>query len=136
MQGFKEFTDLSARTKEIEFETKIQGKDVKGTFLVKFPSLRDRIAIETKLSQLIAGADVNNIKTKTYLLAEAICYLERLIVKKPDWFNLEIIDDPDTITSLYNEVLDFINSFRKEDGSNESEGNSDKSMDKEPMEGK
>lgn len=136
MQGFKEFTDLSARTKEIEFETKIQSKNVKGTFLVKFPSLKDRIAIETKLSQLIAGADVNNIKTKTYSLAEAICYLERLIVKKPDWFDFKVIDDPDTVISLYDRVLNFINSFRKEDGSNESERNSGKSMDKEPMEGK
>lgn len=136
MQGFQEFTNLNSRQKEINFKTTIQGKEVEGTFVVKFPSLRDRIAIEAKLSEILGGADLINIKTDAYMLAEGICYLERLIVKKPDWFNLEAIDDPDTIIKLYNEVLAFINSFRKEDESYEPKGVSGQSMDKEPMESK
>ena len=136
MQGFQEFTNLNSRQKEIEFKTTIQGKEVEGTFVVKFPSLRDRIAIEAKLSEILGGADLINIKTDAYMLAEGICYLERLIVKKPDWFNLETIDDPNTIIELYNEVLAFINSFRSKDESDESKGVSGQSMDKEPMESK
>lgn len=135
MQGFQEFTNLNSRQKEIEFKTTIQGKEVEGTFVVKFPSLRDRIAIEAKLSEILDGADLINIKTDAYMLAEGICYIERLIIKKPDWFNLEAIDDPNTIIDLYNEVLAFINSFRKEDESDESKGDSGQSMDKESMEG-
>lgn len=134
MQGFQEFTNLNSRQKEIEFKTTIQGKEVEGTFVVKFPSLRDRIAIEAKLSEILDGADLINIKTDAYMLAEGICYLERLIVKKPDWFSLEAIDDPNTIINLYNEVLAFINSFRKEDESDEPKGDSGQSMDKESME--
>ncbi len=136
MQGFQEFTNLNSRQKEINFKTTIQGKEVEGTFVVKFPSLRDRIAIEAKLSEILGGADLINIKTDAYMLAEGICYLERLIVKKPDWFNLEAIDDPDTIIKLYNEVLAFINSFRSKDESDEPKGVSGQSMDKEPMESK
>lgn len=136
MQGFQEFTNLNSRQKEIEFKTTIQGKEVEGTFIVKFPSLRDRIAIEAKLSEILDGADLINIKTDAYLLAEGICYLERLIVKKPDWFNLEAIDDPGTIIDLYNEVLAFINSFRSKDESDELKGVSGQSMDKESMESK
>lgn len=136
MQGFQEFTNLNSRQKEINFKTTIQGKEVEGTFVVKFPSLRDRIAIEAKLSEILGGADLINIKTDAYMLAEGICYLERLIVKKPDWFNLEAIDDPDTIIKLYNEVLAFINSFRKEDERDEPKGVSGQSMDKESMESK
>lgn len=136
MQGFQEFTNLNSRQKEINFKTTIQGKEVEGTFVVKFPSLRDRIAIEAKLSEILGGADLINIKTDAYMLAEGICYLERLIVKKPDWFNLEAIDDPDTIIKLYNEVLAFINSFRSKDESDEPKGVSGQSMDKESMESK
>ena len=101
MKGINEFISLGARQKEIEIEARIQGQEVKGNFLVKFPSIMDRIEAETKASRILKEADVNTMLTETYLLTQAICYLEKVIIKKPDWYNLDYIDDPQVILDLY-----------------------------------
>lgn len=136
MQGLKEFTDLSAREKEIEFESTIQGEKVKGTFVVKFPSIRDRVAIGTKMSQLLADASLSTLPNESYFLAESIAFLDNLIVKKPDWFDYDKIDNPETVLGLYEEVNKFINSFRPANEDAKSKGVGDKSMDKESVESK
>ena len=136
MKGILEFTSLNARQKEIEIETTIQNQEVKGTFIVKFPSLMDKINIETRLTSLLAGADVNIMKTRIYNLAEAICYLKEVIIKKPTWFDYENIDNEALIFRLYDEARKFENSFRKEDGGDEPQGDSGQSNDEESLEGK
>lgn len=136
MKGILEFTSLHARQKEIEVETTIQNKEVKGTFIIKFPSLMDKINIEARLTSLLAGADVNIMKTRIYNLAEAMCYLKEVIVKKPTWFDYENIDNEKLIFDLYEEARNFENSFRKEDGGDEPQGDSGQSNDEESLEGK
>lgn len=136
MKGINEFISLSARQENIEIEATIQGKKVEGNFLVKFPSIIDRIEAEAKAATILKQADVNAMLTKTYWLTQAICYLEKVIINKPDWYNLDYIDDPKVIFDLYDKVKEFENSFRKKDESDEHEGDSSESMDKESLEGK
>lgn len=136
MKGINEFVSLSARQKEIELEATIQGKKVKGNFLVKFPSIMDRIEAEAKAARILNQADVNTMLTETYLLTQAICYLERVIIKKPDWYNFDYIDDPQVILDLYGEVKEFENSFRPKDESDKHQGDSSESVDEESLEGK
>lgn len=135
MKGILEFTSLNARQKEIEIETTIQNQEVKGTFIIKFPSLMDKINIEARLTSLLAGADVNIMKTRIYTLAEAVCYLKEVIIKKPTWFDYANIDNEQLIFNLYEEARNFENSFRKEDGGDEPQGDSGQSNDEEPLEG-
>lgn len=136
MKGINEFISLGARQKEIELEATIQGKKVKGNFLVKFPSIMDRIEAEAKAARILNQADVNAMLTETYWLTQAICYLERVIVEKPDWYNLDYIDDPQVVLDLYGEVKEFENSFRPKDEQDKHEGDSSESVDEESLEGK
>ncbi|WP_311481315.1 hypothetical protein [uncultured Anaerococcus sp.] len=136
MKGINEFISLGARQKEIEIEARIQGQEVKGNFLVKFPSIMDRIEAEAKASTILKQADVNTMLTETYLLTQAICYLDKVIIKKPDWYNLDYIDDPKVIFNLYGKVKDFENSFRPKNESDKHEGDSVKSVDEESLESK
>lgn len=136
MKGINEFVSLSARQENIEIEATVQGKKVKGNFLVKFPSIIDRIEAEAKAATILKQADVNAMLTETYWLTQAICYLEKVIINKPDWYNLDYIDDPKVIFDLYDKVKEFENSFRKKDESDEHEGDSSESVDKESLEGK
>lgn len=136
MKGINEFISLGARQKEIELEATIQGKKVKGNFLVKFPSIMDRIEAEAKAARILNQADVNAMLTETYWLTQAICYLERVIVEKPDWYNLDYIDDPQVVLDLYGEVKEFENSFRPKDEQDKHQGDSSQSVDEESLEGK
>ncbi len=112
MKGILEFTSLNARQKEIEIETTIQNKEVKGTFIIKFPSLMDKINIEARLTSLLAGADVNIMKTRIYNLAEAMCYLKEVIIKKPSWFDYANIDN-----EKYLDLLNFVYDNTNKDSS-------------------
>lgn len=135
IKGINEFVSLGARQKEIELEATIQGKKVKGNFLVKFPSIMDRIEAEAKAARILRDSDVNAMLTETYWLTQAICYLERVIVEKPDWYNLDYIDDPQVVLDLYGEVKEFENSFRPKDEQDKHEGDSSESVDEESLEG-
>lgn len=136
MKGINEFVSLGARQKEIELEATIQGKKVKGSFLVKFPSIMDRIEAEAKAARILRQADVNTMLTETYLLTQAVCYLERVIIKKPEWYNFDYIDDPQVVLDLYGEVKEFENSFRPKNEEDERPGDSDESVDEESLESK
>lgn len=136
MKGINEFVSLGARQKEIELEATIQGKKVKGNFLVKFPSIMDRIEAEARAARILNQADVNTMLTETYLLTQAICYLERVIIKKPEWYNFDYIDDPQVVLDLYGEVKEFENSFRPKNEEDERPGDSDESVDEESLESK
>lgn len=136
MKGINEFINLNSRQKDIELEATIQGKKVKGNFLVKFPSIMDRIEAEAKAARILRQADVNTMLTETYLLTQAVCYLERVIIEQPEWYNFDYIDDSQVILDLYEEVKEFENSFRQKDESDEYQGDSIESVDEESLEGK
>ena len=126
-----EFVNLNSRTTDIEIKTKIQGEEVKGTFTVKFPSILDTIDIEVNLAKVLKDADLNTISKMGYTLAASVCYLDKLLVKSPDWFDMDKVDNPDLIYELYTKAKEFENSFRKQNGEDESRGDSPKSDDKE-----
>lgn len=136
MKGINEFINLNSRQKDIELEATIQGKKVKGNFLVKFPSIMDRIEAEAKAARILRQADVNTMLTETYLLTQAVCYLERVIIEQPEWYNFDYIDDPQVVLDLYGEVKEFENSFRPKNEEDERSGDSDESVDEESLEGK
>lgn len=136
IKGINEFVSLGARQKNIELEATIQGKKVKGNFLVKFPSIMDRIEAEAKAARILRDSDVNAMLTETYWLTQAICYLERVIIEKPDWYNLDYIDDTKVIFDLYEKAKEFENSFRAENESDKHQGDSGQSVDEKSLEGK
>lgn len=136
IKGINEFVSLGARQEKIELEATIQGKKVKGDFLVKFPSIMDRIEAEAKAARILRDSDVNAMLTETYWLTQAICYLERVIIEKPDWYNLDYIDDTKVIFDLYEKAKEFENSFRAENEPDKHQGDSSESVDEESLEGK
>ena len=129
-----EFVNLNSRTKDIEIKTKIQGKEVKGTFTVKFPSILDTIDIEVNLAKVLKDADLKTISNMGYTLAASVCYLNKLLVKTPDWFDMNKVDNPDLIYELYAKAREFENSFRKQNGEDEPRGDSPKSDSEEVTE--
>ena len=95
----------------------------KGEFTVKYPSLMDRMKIGTLRAKYLDGM-VGSIDMYTDNIAYMSATLETLLINKPKWFNLEILDDYSILEYVYEEYLNWVNSFRREPESNTNEEDS------------
>lgn len=131
----KELLLINERKHTFTVDANVQGEAVSGEFTAHYPSIKDEIKIQSILSGLLQGADLENYPLKTYNTAYALAYLEVVLEKSPEWFDADKIDDTDVIFTVYGEVMKFVNSFRTTDGGNENKGSGDKAEDTEIVEG-
>ena len=129
------FLLTSERQHEFEIEGNVQGEKVKGKFMCKFPSIMDTLEIEAKLSKLISNTDVNTFSNRAYDLAYMMAYNEVLLLEKPNWYDMEVLDDIEVIVKVHSAIYGFVDSFRNGNEGNTDKEASDRSADKEVVEG-
>lgn len=110
----QEFIDINKRQHKFHIKTKVFGKEVEGDFICKYPSVLDSLKIQTMASKLLEGTDLESLLESAVLQAFKIATNEVLLIKRPDWYKVDDIDDFDTINAVYEEVKNFADTFRKE----------------------
>ncbi|NLY08539.1 MAG: hypothetical protein GXZ11_01350 [Tissierellia bacterium] len=126
----------SERQYEFDIEGIVQGEDVKGKFKCKYPSVMDTLEIEAKLSKLISDTDVNTLSNRAYDLAYMMAYNEVLLIEKPDWYDMGILDDVDVIVKIHNAIYGIVDSFRNRNKEDKDTANSNRPESKGAMESK
>lgn len=132
----KELLLVNERKHTFTIKGVVQGEAVSGEFTAHYPSLKDEIRIQSALSQLISGADLEYFPARVYDFAYSIAYLSVVLDETPEWFVIDKIDDQQVIIDVYKEVVDFINSFRRKDEDRGTEGTGSQAEDSEAVEGK
>jgi hypothetical protein len=107
------------------------GEDYEGTFACRKQSIIDHSKISRRKSELSGGMytvkdeDGNptgqGIDEETETINHIIATLEQVLVQKPDWWDLTVLDDYKLITSVFSEVQKFEASFRGRRGSGDSD---------------
>lgn len=126
----------SERKHEFTIEGKVQGTDVKGQFKCKYPSVLDEIQIEVQSSNLIREANPSTLSNATYDVSYMIAYNNVLLEEKPQWYDLDILDNYQIIIEVYNEIKNFVDNFRKGNEQSTDSASSNESRDKGTVESK
>lgn len=124
------------RVKEFEIQGEVQGQKVKGKFKAKYPSVLDTLQIQKENSNLIQDANPETLANLAYDMAYMMAYLNVLLIEKPEWFNYEIIDNIDVLINVYDEVNNFVSTFRSGNGEDKHSDDGDKAVAKKTVEGK
>lgn len=132
----KELLLVNERKHTFTIEAVVQGEAVSGEFTAHYPTIKDEIKIQSELSRLVSGADLDYFPAQVYELAYAIAYLGVVLEDTPEWFSVDKFDDEKVIYSVYKEVVDFINSFRRKDEDRSVEGAGGQAEDSEAVAGK
>ncbi len=106
----------------------------KGEFTVKYPSLLDRIRIGTLRAQYLDGVPIESLDILTDNISFMAATLQVVLVKKPDWFNLEVLYDYDILDYVHTEYVKWVNSFRDQIESSRNDGSSRTSRHEETLE--
>jgi len=106
----------------IEFFSEEDQKTYSGTFTCKKASIMDYNRIQRRKSELNGGMYCvrdeegnptgHGIDTETEFLSFMIATLEIQLENSPIWFNLNEITDRDIVYKVFEEVMEFENSFR------------------------
>lgn len=119
-------TDADARTCTFTKTYKVHGHNKTGTFTFRYPSIMDKVQIGVARAKMLDGAPEQSIDTYTSNFSYMICYIGKLCIKQPSWFNVNMIDETDVITDLFTEVTKWVDNFRyeMESGRYDSDSNS------------
>ena len=131
----EKFKDINERLHEFEIEAVLQGKNVKGKFKCKYPSIANTISIEVRMSRILDKASVDTLPTATADLAYMLAYNDTLLIERPDWYNPKYFEDDTIIKDVYMEIYAFANSFRYGNEQEDNSGDSIEPDDGEPVEG-
>jgi len=105
----------------------------KGEFTIKYQSLMDRMKIGTLRAKYL-GDMQNKVDIHTDNIAYMCATLETLLIEKPKWFNLEILDDYSVLEAVYEEYMNWANSFRRADEPSDNAEDSGTGTDEEALE--
>ena len=120
------------KTFVVKYKTS-EGQILEGQFTTKRLSIMDRSTMGVRKSQLCGGmycvtddkgkATGQGIDENVDYLNTMIAHLEVALVQKPQWFDLEEIDEMGVLQEVYNEVVSFAVSFFRPDDGGDSQGN-------------
>lgn len=127
--------DASQREHKFTQKVNINGFNKTGTFIATIPTIAQRIQIGVLRAKMLDGAPAISVDRFTDDLAFMVAYLQVTIRKFPQWWNWDEVDDVDAIRSMFTEVTDWVNSFRRDAGNNSNATDSSSSADEEDMEG-
>lgn len=119
----------------IDFTSEIDNKRYLGEFTVKRMSISDFAALGVRKSQLNGGMHHDEkhpgmgVDADTDEINAILAHLDICIKKAPDWWNLNEIADVQLVYNLYQEVMNFENSFRgftnNDDSGDDADGEGD-----------
>lgn len=112
------------RTKQfwISFRSEMDGQTYEGQFTTKKLSIKDLAAIGVRKVQLNGGYyhDENRpgmgIDPQTDWMNSMIAHLEVALVQAPMWFKVEDIIDGNLLAKIFEQVMEFENSFFRSSG--------------------
>lgn len=99
---------------EMSFDIDLEGLTTKkkftGTFRVKIPNLRVRVAADKELARLNEGLE-KDLSESTLIFNKMVSYLRHVVVESPKWWKdaKEGYDlyDANVVTAVYVKVLEF-----------------------------
>lgn len=127
------FVDAEARTATFKKTCNFNGLNKTGTFVAKYPTITDRIAIGSMRAKMLGGAPSQSVDTYTDDLAFMVAYLKVLLVKTPNWFDLTKLEDDTLLRELFQEVSNWVADFRQSNVAGENGGFGATADDEEDM---
>ena len=103
------------KTYTFEAEITVDNKVRKGQFVAKFMTVTGRLRLGTIRAKLLDGAPAQSIDALTDDIAYMIAYLQVSLIKTPEWFNWDGIDNEQDLRKMFMEVVEFNNRFRNQD---------------------
>lgn len=107
--------DKDARTYTMNRTVTYGGTAREGTFRFHYPTLSDRLRQGILQSQLLGGKAPELFDMVTYNIAYSMSFLMSLSSQTPAWFRFEDMESTEELMDMFQEVNEFINSFRKDD---------------------
>ena len=101
----------------VDFDSEVDDRTYKGSFTTKKMSILDLASLGVRKSQLNGAMhhDENNpgtgVDSNTDEFNNMVAHLELSLIEKPDWWKLDEISDINLIIKVYEEVLEFENTF-------------------------
>ena len=126
--------DNESKTYTFDKEISVGNKKQKGTFVAKYMGVAARLRIGVIRARLLEGAPQNSLDPIADDIAYMIAYLTVALVKTPAWFSYEEMDEIGELRGLYQEVNEFVKSFRGNDGTSTNAGHSSDASSTENME--
>lgn len=125
--------DAESRTVTFTKTFNFNGLNKTGTFVAKYPTVTDRIAIGSMRAKMLGGAPSQSVDTYTDDLAFMVAYLKVLFIKTPKWFDITKLEDDAILSDLFQEVSKWVNDFRQSNITGENGGFSTTTNDEEDM---
>lgn len=117
--------DRDSKTYSFEKTLTIGGEEKTGAFTAKYMGIGARLRMGAIRAKLLDGAPNQSVDTITDDIAFMIAYLQVTLIKVPNWFNFDAIDDYEDLRDLYMEVFNFMRAFRGKNEQNTNAGNSE-----------
>ena len=136
MEVLAGIVDSESKTYTFEKEVSVEGEKKKGTFTVKYMGVAARLRLGTIRARLLEGAPSQSVDPLTDDIAYMIAYLTVSLVKAPNWWDYDKIDDVSDLREVYMEAYKFMRSFRGQNEQSDNAGDSSTSDSKETMENK
>lgn len=136
MEVLAGIVDSESKTYTFEKEVSVEGEKKKGTFTVKYMGVAARLRLGTIRARLLEGAPSQSVDPLTDDIAYMIAYLTVSLVKAPNWWDYDKIDDVSDLREVYMEAYKFMRSFRGQNEQSANAGDSSTSDSKETMENK
>lgn len=105
-----------------------------GTFIAKYMGVAARLRIGTIRAKLLDGAPAQSVDPLTDDIAYMIAYLQVALIKTPNWWSFDNLDDLSDLREMYQEVYEFVQSFRVKDDSDTNAGYSSAASSTEDVE--
>lgn len=97
-----------------------------GTFKFHHPSLMERMNIGVVKAQMIQGLE-GRVDVLTDNIAHMSATLENVLDEFPEWFQMDQVLEYEVLERVYEEYIQWYNSFRKPSGKSDTKKNSGKS---------
>lgn len=136
MEVLAGIVDSESKTYTFEKEVSVEGEKKKGTFTVKYMGVAARLRLGTIRARLLEGVPSQSVDPLTDDIAYMIAYLTVSLVKAPNWWDYDKIDDVSDLREVYMEAYKFMRSFRGQNEQSANAGDSSTSDSKETMENK
>ena len=116
--------------------TMVDGTKREGTFTAKYLGVTARLRIGTIRAKLLEGAPSQSVDQLTDDIAYMIAYLTVALIKTPTWWSYDALDEFTELREMYMEVYEFMQSFRRNDGTSADAGHSTDAAGTETVEDK
>lgn len=95
-----------------------------GTFKFHHPTVIERMQIGVMKSKLLDGLE-GRVDLITDNIAHMTATLENVLDSSPDWFNVNNVFDYEVLDTVYEEYINWYNSFRRSSARNDDGNDSD-----------